>query len=147
MKKICIYILLLSSLYIGCFHNLVGTFMSAHADHSTMSMQMHSDAGHGHHEMMSHSTWQNDCEEQAHECCISPYTDSQTPLGSQNVNSSSEENDSNSDIDNLAIYHSNAFINCIEKLNSPPPDISWWEQPVYLKTQYSALVWIIRNNA
>lgn len=142
MKKICIYIILISSIYIGCLHNLLGGFMSVHADHWSSHIHMSEN-----HHMVHDEKIEVDCEEKSHECCISPYSDASPQHLAYSIKKSFENNDTSSDINDLALLHENFLICCLEKLNSPPLDTSQNEQYIYSKSQYQYLVWVIKNNA
>lgn len=65
-----------------------------------------------------------DCDEEAHGCCISPFSDSNT---TSNIHNTNEKKDftkwKNIDFSFLALLQENLEENYIEKLHSPP--ISW----------------------
>lgn len=143
MKKICIYIILLSSIYVGCFHNILGGFASAHANHENSHKQMNEH----HHSSMHAWEAEMECGEKTHECCISPYSHASFQISSQTIQKTIENDDSSPDIDDLSFIYEDLLMNCMERLNSPPANSYGDSQYTYSKSQYQHLIWVIRNNA
>ncbi len=143
MKKLVVYILLLVSICIWCFQSTFASFMVMHENHSNTNTQVQ-EHPRMHHAMMWDS--QEDthgCEENKHECCLSPFIDSQAPSLILIKNNTIDSED----VDDKAILHNNQFQNSAERLTAPPPDERNEIKYIYSKTQYNYLIWIIRNNA
>ena len=146
MKKILVYILVLLSICVWCLSHTLGSFVMVHANHDTMTIDSH----HSMHEMASSESdcceevwW--DCEENMHECCISPFSDSANLTGV--LFKDEIESDNSNDVDYKALLHTYLLQTSTKKLNAPPLQEAQIELYTYSKTEYSHLIWIIRNNA
>jgi len=87
------------------------------------------------------------CDEYMHECCMSPFTDSTTPTYLTYTKTTSDEDIDNTDGDTEAVVSAHILQSSIERLNSPPSNQRENQQYVYSKSEYTHLIWVIRNNA
>ena len=87
----------------------------------------------------------SDCNNASHECCLSPFKDSSNNIS--NIHIKSNDNKKlkwkTPHYSFLAILQEDYKINYINKLNSPPREVSSIEN----RNIYSNLVWIIKNNS
>lgn len=138
MKKILSLILLLLTLFVGCFFPILGTFAMSNMDSS-----MHEGMNH---DMPSHE-WMHsvpqDNPENIHECCESPFIDA--IIQSSNTSSSQPDTDNNNDSKVLYVLNETLFSNSINRLNSPPKP--WEQYQITSKNTYTLLVGIIKNNS
>jgi len=139
MKKLVSLLIIFATTTIACMTTAMASFdvVNKGMDHNMMEEKM---------TMLSDDcceTMQWDCEDTAHECCISPFSDSGT---SSNINNSKTKKELIKwkilDFSFLAILQEDLEDNYIERLNSPPvrEDVSW------LANFYITLTGSIKSN-
>lgn len=139
MKKLISILIIFATTTIPCMTTAMTSFdeNSKEMDHNMMQekMTMSSD------DCSEAIQW--DCEDTAHECCISPFSDSGT---SSNINNSKKKKELIKwkilDFSFLVILQEDLEYNYIEKLNSSPvrEDVSW------LANFYITLTGTIKSN-
>jgi len=138
MKKLFAFILVLTSLSVGCLFPNIGAFAMSNVDssmHEGMNHDMQSD-------IWMHSVPEDDWEN-IHECCESPFIDTITP--SSNLTLSQSDVDTDDDTTVLYAINENLLNNSSDRLNSPPK--RWLLLNDSLKNTYISLTGIVKNNS
>jgi hypothetical protein len=137
MKKLFAFILVLTSLSVGCIFPSLGAFAMNNVDssmHEEMNHDMQSD-------IWMHGAAKDDWED-IHECCVSPFIDTITPSSNLTLSQSDV------DIDDAAVLYAmyeSLLSNNSDRLNSPPK--RWLLFNDSLKNTYVSLVGIVKNNS
>ena len=137
MKKIISILTVIVMFAISCMSTTMASF-------SVPDMEMNIDMQH---EKMNSSseccdTMKSNCDDNIHECCFSPFKDSNITSNISFNNENKKIKIKTFTIDFFAILQESFEYNYIQKLTSPP-DWNWWKQE---EKWYISLTWIIKSN-
>lgn len=139
MKKIISTLLVTILVGMNCAVNMTLAHLSMweNTTHEHMSV----DSGHMNH-CEDNNAW---CNDQAHDCCLSPFTDSHTPVTSDTHNDKKKKVSIWSDSELVWIINNKYKQQyCLNRKHSPPNEerlnfYTYWDQYVYL-------IGILKNN-
>lgn len=137
MKKIISLFIFLATFVIGCIPTAMASFVVNENEGISSNQHWIQLSNNDCCDNMS-----SDCNENTHDCCISPFEDTNVTWNIVSQNEAKKIKFKSFWLDYLALINESSELNYIEKLTSPPEFLDIKKQ----NNLYISLIWIVKSN-